>query len=232
MTKFLAVAGKGGVGKTISAINLASALNNYGRNVVLVDASIKSPHIALHLGALKVKNTMHDALLGTKKIRDCAYSHVSGLYVIPGSLSPEKQDAAQTENIKKHLAQLEGCCELVIMDTGNDAADFENVMSAAHELLIVTTPDLPSVAEALKIISKARAKGITVAGAVVNRIRGLSSEMGMQNIQSMLGVPVISEIEEDRSVPESLVTRHPVVYSHPDSSASEGFKLLARKLIG
>ena len=232
MTRFLAVAGKGGAGKTTTAINLATALIDYGRHVILVDANIKSPHIALHLGASKVDNTLHDVLLGMKKIRDSAYRHVSGLRVIPGSLSVEKQDAASSENTRKHMLDLIGSGELVIIDTGNDAIDMKNVLKAADELLVVTTPDLPSVAEALKIIKKAEKQGVTVIGAVVNRLKNINSEMEIKNIEAMLDKPVIASINEDRSVSEALVMRHPVVYLDPDSSASKGFKLLANKLIG
>lgn len=232
MTRFLAIAGKGGAGKTTTAINLATALSAYGRQVLLVDANIKSPHIALHLGASKVDSTLHDVFLGMKKIRDSAYRHVSGVQVIPGSLSAEKQEAASSENTRKHLLDLIGAGELIIMDTGNDAVDMQNVLKAADELLIVTTPDLPSVAEALKIIKKAEKKGITVIGAVVNRINGLNSEMNIKNIETMLDKPVIAAIDEDKSVSESLLMRHPVVYLHPNSRASKGFKLLANKLIG
>ena len=232
MTRFLAVAGKGGAGKTTTAINLASALKGYGREVVLVDANLKSPHIALHLGATTVKNTIHDVLLGMKRIRDSAYLHISGLHVIPGSISPEKQEAASSENTRKHLLDLVGTGEMVIMDTGNDSIDIKNVMKAADELLIVTTSDLPSVTEALKISRKARTMGLTVIGAVVNRIRQQNHEMDIQNIEAMLDMPVIATINEDKAISESLVMRHPVVYSHPESRAAKDFRLLAAKLIG
>jgi septum site-determining protein MinD len=232
MTRFMAVAGKGGVGKTTTSINLASALKNYGRNVVLVDGNIKSPNVALHLGASKVENTIHDVLLGSKKIRDSAYMHISGLRVIPGSLSTEKQDAVSSENLKNSIIELIGAGEVVIIDTGNDSSDLKHVLRAADELLVVTTPDLPAVTEAMKTIKKAKAIGLTVIGAVINRAKNLNSEMTMLNVQSMLNTPVLAVVSEDKSVGESLVMRHPVVYSHPDSKATEGFKLLARKLIG
>ena len=52
MSKIIAiVSGKGGVGKTTSAINLGVALNKFGKNVVVVDANLTTPNIGLHLGA-------------------------------------------------------------------------------------------------------------------------------------------------------------------------------------
>jgi septum site-determining protein MinD len=232
MTRFLAVAGKGGAGKTTTAINLACALGSYGRHVVLVDANIKSPHVALHLGASSIKNSVHDVLLGMKNMRNSAYSHVSGVHVIPGSLSTEKQEATSSENLKKHLLDLIGTGELAILDAGNDNIDLHNTLKAADELLVVTTPDLPSVAEALKMVAKAKRLGLTVIGAVVNRIKNTNSEMELKNIEVMLGTPVIAAINEDKAVGDALVMRHPVVYSHPNSNAARDFKVLASKLIG
>ncbi len=130
------------------------------------------------------------------------------------------------------MLELIGTGEMVILDTGNDTKDMNNIMKVADELLIVTTPDLPSVSEALKISRKAKAKGLTVIGAVVNKIKGLSSEMEIKNIETMLDVPVIGSINDESSINEALVMRHPVVYSHPSSIAAKDFKTLASKLIG
>ena len=63
MSKFLTVAGsKGGVGKTTVAINIATALSDFGRDIILVDASLETADIGLNLGAPMVKTTLHDVL--------------------------------------------------------------------------------------------------------------------------------------------------------------------------
>ena len=233
MTKFIAVvSGKGGTGKTTTAINLATALNAFGRDTLLVDCHLKSPHIALYLGAPNVESTIHDVLKGRKKIRESAYIHASGVRVVPGSISPKKHEGINIEKISKHLRELTGASEVVIIDTGNDPKELSEILKIADEVVVVANPDIVSATEALKAVKKAEEAGATVVGVVLNKVRGVRGEMTVDSVQSLLNKPVIGMIPDDNSVSESVHLRYPVVYSHPKSSATKGFKVLASKLIG
>jgi len=79
--------GKGGVGKTTSAINIGAALNAFGKEVVILDANLTTPNIGLHLGAPIVPVNLNHVLLGKAKISDAIYEHESGTKIIPSSLS-------------------------------------------------------------------------------------------------------------------------------------------------
>src|SRR3989338_4734544 len=93
MTKFIAIAsGKGGVGKTTTALNLGTALSNFGKDVVVVDANLSTPHISLHLGSPKLRVTLNDSLKGIVNIKDTAYLHPSGVRIIPSSIALEEHD--------------------------------------------------------------------------------------------------------------------------------------------
>lgn len=232
MTKFIAIAsGKGGTGKTSVAINLATALNQFGREVLVVDGHFRSPHIALHLGASTTKNSFHEVLTGKKKMKESAYKHISGIKIIPGSISPENQKNINSDKIKKSLQELIGTCEVVILDTGTDELS-EDVIKVSDEMIIVTNPNILAVTEALKTIKKAEEMGVNVSGIVVNRVRDENSEMSLSNIEIMLDRQVIGVIPEDKNVREALVMKHPVVYSHPRTIATVAFKQLASKFIG
>ncbi len=63
MTKYLVIAsGKGGVGKTTSALNIGAALTDFGRDVIVVDANLSKPNIGLHLGRNILGSSFNDAL--------------------------------------------------------------------------------------------------------------------------------------------------------------------------
>ncbi|MBW3013605.1 MinD/ParA family protein [Candidatus Woesearchaeota archaeon] len=233
MTRFIGVAsGKGGVGRTTIAINLATALSQFGREVILIDAHLSSPHIALHLGAPNVPKTIHHALRKTVHVKDAAYQHPSGLKLIPGSIRPEHQEDVPHKKFKDILLDLIGTCEVVIIDMGPSGDEVLSVMRATDDLLIIATPDLPSATEALKTIRKAKELGKNVLGIVLNRVRGDSTELSIENVETITDTRVIGVIQEDHDIREALKQKQPVVYSHPDSKVSIQIRKLAANLIG
>ena len=88
MSKIYAiVSGKGGTGKTTSAINLGTSLNHLGEDVLIIDGNLATPNIGIHLGAPIVPITLNHVLNGKAKIEEAIYEHESGTKIIPASLS-------------------------------------------------------------------------------------------------------------------------------------------------
>src|SRR3989344_513217 len=88
MSRFIVItSGKGGVGKTTTAVNLATAINSFDEDVLLVDVNLTTPNVGLHLGAPVVPITLNHVLDGKADLVDSIYEHESGTKVIPASLS-------------------------------------------------------------------------------------------------------------------------------------------------
>ncbi|MBN2111475.1 cell division ATPase MinD [Candidatus Woesearchaeota archaeon] len=234
MTKIIAVASaKGGVGKTTTAINLGTALAKFGRHVIVVDGNLATPNIGIHLGAPVVPFSVHDAVRGKKDIKECVYSHESGVRIAPASISINDLKGIDHKKISKVLKGLEGTAELVIVDScAGLGEEMFSCIDAADEILVVTTADLPSVTDSIKTIELAEGKGKTVIGVVLNRVRNDNSEMKAGEIEALVEKPVIASIPEDESIRKSLKKNHPVVYSHPDAPSSTAYKQLAALLVG
>ena len=90
MTRFVAlISGKGGVGKTTSAINLGHALLKLNRSVTVLDANLMTPNLATHLGLVNPPATLNQFLRQEKELHEIMYAHSSGLQIIPASNSYE-----------------------------------------------------------------------------------------------------------------------------------------------
>jgi septum site-determining protein MinD len=234
MTKFIVIAsGKGGVGKTTCALNIGIALVEFGRDVIVVDANVSKPNIGIHLGKSIVNSSLSDVLKGDKTIREVVHLHSSGLKIIPTSISNEDMRNIKIENLSQSIRGLEGVTEIVIIDAGPGInPEVMETIKSADEMIVVVTPDLLSVTDALKTIKIAKRMDIKIIGVIVNRVEEHHSELSSKNIEQMLEEKVIGIVHEDKAVKESLRLRHPVTYSHPESSSSIRFKRIAAYLIG
>jgi len=231
MTKFIAiVSGKGGVGKTTIAINLGNSLSNMGKETLVLDGNLTTPNIGIYLGFTNSPASVHSVMEGTHAIRDAIYVHASGTKFMPGNINIDALQKIDLNKIKHLHKKLKGVFESVIMDTGSGITpETTSIMNIADEILIVTNPELAAVTDALRTIKKSEQQGKTILGVVVNKVAD-KNEMSVENIASVLGVPVIATIPESIDVSQSRIMKHPVVYLNPASDVAAEFNKLAEKL--
>ncbi len=225
--------GKGGVGKTTSAINLSASLNQLNKNVVVVDANLNTPNIGIHLGAPIVPITLNHVLKGKASIDEAIYEHSSGTKIVPSSLSIKELTKFNTKKLAGIAKELAKTHDYVIFDS---AAGFGDeviaVLDAADEIIIITNPEMPAVTDALKAVKVAREMGKIINGVIVTRHSGASYEMPLSSIKSMLEAQIIGVIPEDSSVKEALTKKDAVVHTHPRSKVSKKYIEIARKIAG
>ncbi|MBI1972026.1 MAG: AAA family ATPase [Candidatus Aenigmarchaeota archaeon] len=234
MTRLICVtSGKGGVGKTTLVSNLAASLAGLDKKVMVIDGNVTTPNIGFHLDMPLAKTTLHDVMRGTARIRDAVYRHDAGFYVLPAGISFDEMRGVDPATLGEVIANLDGTMDMIILDSAAGLGrEAQSSMDAAREVLLVTNPDLPAVADALKTLKIARTKGKEITGVVVNRVRNHRHEMTTKEIEDMLSVPVTATIPEDLSVPVSIALRRPVVHTNPRSPVSEEITRLAHALVG
>ncbi len=227
------ISGKGGVGKTTTAINLGAALNKQDKEVIVVDANLNTPNIGIHLGAPIVPVTLNHVLRGKADIEEAIYEHSSGTKIVPSSLSIKEMTKFNVKKLPLITQKLKKLSDFVILDS---AAGFGEEAIAAiesgEEIIIVTNPEMPAVTDALKAIKVAKEMGKDVKGVIITRYRGENYEMPLASIRSMLEVPIIGIIPEERSVKEALNKRDAVVHTHPKSKVARKYNEIAAKIIG
>lgn len=234
MTKFIVVASsKGGVGKTTTALNLATALMTFGREVIVVDVNLSTPNVSLYLGAPNVPITLHDVLKHDKKITDALYMHTNGLKIIPASQSIRDIGDVDYDRLASLIKNLSGTVDYVIIDTA--AGLGEEAISGikmGDEILVVSTPDMPSVTDALRTIKIAKQHKKKITGVIMTRAYEDELELKKEDVETILETQVIGIIPEDETMRDALQMRSPVTFTHPNAPSSLGYKKLAAKLLG
>ena len=152
MTRIITItSGKGGVGKTTSAINIGAALNSFGKEVIIVDANLTTPNVGLHLGAPMVPVSLNHVLSGKAKISDAIYEHESGTKIIPSSLSVKELRQLNHGKLKEVSKKLKKLADIVILDSAAGLGEEAIAgMEAADDIIIVTNADILAVTDALK----------------------------------------------------------------------------------
>lgn len=224
--------GKGGVGKTTTAINLGAAMRHFGRDILIVDGNLTTPNIGLHLGSPEVPVTLNHVLSKKAEVFEAVYEHESGLKIIPSSLSIKELKKIKPERLKDFKRDFSKVCDIVIVDSsaglGNEAL---SAISMADELIVVTNPEMPAITDALKTVKLAQEMKKSVLGVIITKVRKDEIEMHPDVVKEMLEVPVLGMVPYDLDVQRSLNLKNAVVNTHPKSSPARAYKEIAARIL-
>jgi flagellar biosynthesis protein FlhG len=157
------VGGKGGVGKSVIAMNLAVALARQGSTVGLLDASPGMGSLGLLCGQNGYWNFEH-VLAGTRKLDEIVLHGGVGIQLVPGASHLLTAPDIHRAGIRA-LAEFEQRHDWLIVDTGADVSEARWFAAPADRTWIVTTPEPTAVAEAyasMKILAAAGVGGVSV----------------------------------------------------------------------
>jgi ATP-binding protein involved in chromosome partitioning len=232
--------GKGGVGKSTVAANLAAALAASGARVGLLDADIYGPSMGIMLGVKKPPVIDQEK----KKMMPV---EVHGLFVMSLGflLDPDTPVIWRGPMVMKAVEQLLKDVEwpdldYMIVDLPPGTGDAQLTLTQKVPLsgvVIVTTPNEVALIDARKGLAMFRKVGVPVLGIVENmswfvcpHCQGVSdifSRGGGERTAREMGVPFLGEIPLDPSVRRSGDAGTPVVLAAPDSVVAAAFRDLA-----
>ena len=242
-TRVIAItSGKGGVGKTNLAVNLAVALQLAGKKVMVVDADIGMANVNILMGSV-TNRSLIELLNDGVQLEDVVEEGVAGVKYISGVAGVEAAlNLNRTEQRRLHrkLGRCSEMAEYIIIDTG--AGLNRNVIEfvlAVEEVLLITTPEPTALADAYAVIKAystyTERRNIKL---IVNRIRDEEicdevAEKINQTTKKFLGLTIdcMGYIYEDRAVLEAVRNQEPFVIAKPESPAARCIFELANSLL-
>ncbi len=232
--------GKGGVGKTSIAVNLAIALSRNGAKVCLFDADTGLANVNIMLG-MHPAYTLEHLFTGEKSIQDIVVEGPEGIHIVPGAsgfAQCVELDVGQQQRLLSSIESLEPHYDYMLVDTAAGISPTVLHFIAASQLAaIVITPEPTSLTDAFSLLKVLKRRGYrrrvqvvvnmssnaTQAEKVYRRFQGAVSKY--------LGLPTeyLGSVWMDESMRTAVTLQRPVaLFPKSDPSARSFYRLAER----
>jgi len=244
--KIIVLSGKGGVGKSTVATNIAVALSLKGKKVGLIDIDIHGPSIPKMLG-LEGK-----PLTGTEEgMLPIDYSNNLKVISIGFMLRDQSQATIwrgplKHSMIKQFLTDVKwGELDHLIIDsppgTGDEPLSVIQLLGDVDGAIVVTTPQDVALNDVRKAITFCRQLNLPVIGIIENmsgfvcpycgKTIDIFKSGGGEKMASEMGVPFLGKIPIETKIVETGDSGKPYLQYYPDSEASRAFDLIIKPLL-
>ncbi len=237
--------GKGGVGKTSIAVNLALQMQRMGKRVIILDADFGLANIEVMLG-VRPQYNLADLMFRGKALSEIITRGPENIGFISGGSGIQELARMTKEQViylTRKLVELDSMADVIVVDTGAGIAD--NVLefvTASSEVLLVATPEPTSITDAyalLKALNRRTgfSREYTSIKLISNRV---GSEAEGKNLYDKMSVVVdkflniqpefMGIIPQDDLISKAVMLQKPVTLAYPNCPASKALQEIAWKL--
>lgn len=238
--------GKGGVGKSNTAINLAIWFKKMGKRVIILDADFGLANIEIMFGTVP-KHNFCDLIYQGINIKDIITWGPGGIGFISGG-----SGIAGLSNLSKeyltyiiqNLAELDAIADVIIIDTGAGISDAVlEFLVASGEIILVTTPEPTSITDSYSLIkalnrhprfSKENSTIKVLANRVHNSAEGNSLFRKLNSVVTRylgLNIEYVGAVPQDQDLADAVMQQNPVSLSNPHSKAARAYEEITNKLM-
>jgi len=232
--------GKGGVGKTNVSLNMAIAMGQQGKRVLVLDADLGLANCDVMLG-LRVEKNLSHVLSGECELEDILVEGPHGIRIVPatsGSQTMVELSPSEHAGLIRAFSELNADYDVLIVDTA--AGISEMVLSfsrAAQDVLMVVCDEPTSITDAyalIKILS--REHGVYKFKIIANMVRSLREGQELFAKLSKVtdrfldvSLELVATVPFDENMRKSTRKQKTIVDLFPKSPAAIAFKTLATK---
>ena len=238
--------GKGGVGKSNVAINLAVQFKKMGQRVIILDADFGLANIEVMFGAVP-KHNLCDLIYQGKNIREIItwgpmdIGFISGGSGIAGMSNLSKDYLTY---IIKNLSELDEMADIIIVDTGAGISDAVlEFLVARGEILLVTTPEPTSITDSYSLVKALNrhprySKEVSHVKVIANKVEnGQEGRLLFEKLDTVvaryLKIPItyLGMVPQDAQLAKAVMQQMPVSIQNPESRSAQAYEMLAAKLM-
>lgn len=238
--------GKGGVGKSNTAINLAIWMRKMGQRVIILDADFGLANIEIMFGTVP-KHNLCDLIYQGKNITEIItwgpgeVGFISGGSGIAGMANLSRDYLAY---IIQNLAQLDAIADVIIIDTGAGISDAVlEFLVASGEILLVTTPEPTSITDSYSLLKaltrhprfSAEESKIKVIANRVSKVEDGAILFNKLNavVSRYLKIPLnyLGAIPQDEKLSEAVMQQTPISLQNPAAKSAKCYEHLTAKLM-
>ena len=238
--------GKGGVGKSNTAINLAIQFRKMDQRVVILDADFGLATIEIMFGAVP-KHNLCDLIYQGKNIKEIITEGPMGIGFISGGSGIAGMSNLSRDYlvyIIQNLAELDAIADIIIIDTGAGISDAVlEFLVASGEILLVTTPEPTSITDSyslLKALSRHPrfSKEQSIIKVIANRVRSTEEGQSLYNklnavVSRYLKLPIsyLGSVPQDQELANAVMQQTPVSIKNPKAKSAAAYEEIAARLM-